>query len=142
MGKRSPAHVLWTEGPAAFAFLVEKYGFTGPLTIEPKGYHQHGGLRYERGKLSIDIDVWSWHGGERGVSTTVWVRERSAYVGLGDLYAALGLGPERDVPIGGGSGHVVRKRITEQSAALRKVAPHLVDVDPRRPLWSFLPFPV
>jgi hypothetical protein len=34
----------------------------------------------------------------------------------------------------------VRKRIGEQSAALRKVAPHLVDVDPRRPLWHFPPF--
>lgn len=134
--------MLWTEGPAAFAFLVEKYGFTGPLTIEPEGYHQHGGLRYERGKLSIEIDVWSWHGGERGVSTTVWVRELSASVSLGDLYADLGLGSERDVPEGGGSGHVVRKRITEQSAALRKVAPHLEKVEPRRPLWRFLPFPV
>jgi hypothetical protein len=142
MGKRSPAHVLWTEGPAAFAFLVEKYGFTGPCTIEPERYHHHGGLRYERGKLSVEIKVWSGYGGERGVSTTVWVRELSAYAELGDLYAAHGLGPARDVPDGGGSGHVVRKRVSEQSAALRKVVPHLADVDPQRPLWHFLPFPV
>ena len=142
MGKRSSAHVLWTEGPAAFSFLVDEHGFTGPHTIEPSGYLEHGGLRYERGKLSIEINVWSGYGPDRGVSTTVWVRERSAYADLRALYVACGLGPERDVPDGGGSGHVVRKRIGEQSAALRKVVPHLVDVDPGAPVWRFLPFPV
>ncbi|MGW6933338.1 hypothetical protein ACWGE0_25000 [Lentzea sp. NPDC054927] len=142
MGKRSPAHVLWTEGPPAFSFLVDQHGFTGPHTIEPEGFHQHGGLRYERGNLSIEIDVWSGNGGERGVSTTVWVRELSASAELSALYVAYGLGPERDVPDGGGSGHVVRKRIGEHSAALRKVVPHLRDVQPQRPVWRFLPFPV
>ncbi|MFS8102024.1 hypothetical protein LFM09_33340 [Lentzea alba] len=134
--------MLWTEGPATFSFLVDTYGFTGPHTVEPSGFHAHGGLRYERGILSIEICVWSGHGGEQGVSTKVWVRERSAYAGLSALYVAHGLGSERDVPDGGGSGHVVRKRIGEQSAALRKVVPHLVDVDPKPPVWTFLPFPV
>lgn len=67
------------------------------------------------------MSVWSWHQGERRVSTHVQIHEPFVRVGLGVLFEACGLGPERDVPDGGGSGHVVRKRIGEHAVALRKV---------------------
>jgi hypothetical protein len=135
MGKRSPAHVLWTEGPAAFSFLVDEYGFTGPVVVEPHGYHDHGGLRYERADLCVSTRVWSWYQGERGVSTRVELREPPCRADLGELYEALGLGLKRDVPDRGGSGHVLRKRIGEQAAALREVVPFLENPDPRLPIW-------
>lgn len=40
-------------GPAAFSFLADKHGFTGPHTIEPSGCSDHGGLRYHRANQSI-----------------------------------------------------------------------------------------
>lgn len=135
MGKRSPAHVLWTEGPAAFSFLVAKYGFTGPQVIEPEGYHDHGGLRYARPNLCISIKVWSWYQGERGISTYVRMDRPNVDESLGVVYEMLGLGPERDVPDGGGSGHVVRKRIGQHAAVLRKVLPLLENPDPKSPVW-------
>ncbi|MET9626318.1 hypothetical protein ABZX92_02545 [Lentzea sp. NPDC006480] len=129
MGKRSPAHVLWTEGPAAFSFLVEKYGFSGPHVVEPHGHQDHGGLRYEKPNLLISIGVWSWHQGERGITTKVRMYRPDVDAHLGAVYAMLGLGPERDVPAGGGSGHVVRKRIGEHAAVLREVVPLLENPD-------------
>lgn len=139
MGKRSPAHVLWTEGPAAFSFLVEKHGFTGPHVEEPSGYHDHGGLRYDRANLSIDMQVWSWYQGERGVTTYVRLHAPRVWTTLGALYEALGLGPRREVPDGGGSGHVVHKRIGEHAVALRKVVPHLENLDTSLAVWRHAP---
>lgn len=118
MGRKySPVELLQAEGPPAFLFLVEKYGFTGPE-------HIVDGLQYERSGLKIEIRVWAHHH-EAGFTTMVSWHEQRVWGDLGCLYVACGLGPLQAVPDQMGGAHTVRKRITQHSDALRKVMPHL-----------------
>lgn len=122
VGQRAgPAEVLWAEGPSAFAFLVRDWGFLGPERIDD-------GLTYHRPGLHVRIEFWTWNH-EAGFSTTVErVDDLSAQVqaaSLGRLYVACGLGPAQDVPETAGSGHALRKRITQHSTALQLVLPRL-----------------
>ncbi|MEV6241593.1 hypothetical protein [Lentzea sp. NPDC051838] len=117
MGKPKPMQVLKTEGPPAFAFLVEKYGFLGP-ELEDDGF------TYHRPGMHISISSW-WGKGETGFTTYVEVSGGEPYrrwhADLGCLYVACDLGPLQAVGLSTGSGHLMRKRIGEHSAALRKV---------------------
>lgn len=120
MGKRNPIQVLRDEGPVAFAFLVEFYGFLGPELLGD-------GFRYHRPDLRVDVCSWEWKG-ERGFTTAVVVPDGSDFplsADLGCLYVACELGPLQSVGGSTGSRHVLRKRIAEHSAALRKVMPRL-----------------
>lgn len=120
MGKPKPMQVLKTEGPPAFAFLVETHGFLGPELVDDGIVYHRPGLR---------IEVASWEGkGERGFTTMVVVPNGAPlrmHADLGCLYVACGLGPLQAVGLSTGSAHVMRKRIGEHSAALRKVMPRL-----------------
>ncbi len=95
MGHRAaPREVIWQEGPPAFAFLGERWGFAGP---ERTG----DGLAYHRLGLHIRIEYLAWKN-EAEFSTRLaggagpGGRERRA--SLGCLYVACGLGAAQDVP--------------------------------------------
>ena len=122
MGQRTGAReVLWAEGPSAFTFMVRDWGFLGPERIDD-------GLAYHRPGLHARIEFWTWNH-ETGFTTTVErVGDLSALVqaaSLGRLYVACGLGPAYVVPETAGSGHALRKRITQHSSALQLVTPHV-----------------
>jgi hypothetical protein len=122
VGKRAgPREVLWAEGPSAFVFLVRDQGFLGPERIDD-------GLANHRPGLHVRIEFWTWNH-ETGFTTTVErVGDLSARVqaaSLGRLYVACGLGPANDVPETAGSGHALRKRVTQHSSALQLAIPHL-----------------
>lgn len=118
-GRRSPADVLKDEGPQAFSFLVEEYGFTGPALGE-------WGIGYQLGGLEIDVTAWRVLG-----DTSFWTMlyenfdDFTASCRLDRLYVTCGLGPEQDVPDDVGGVRVVRERIAQHSAALRKLMPQL-----------------
>jgi hypothetical protein len=119
--RAGPGEVLWAEGSSAFAFLVRDWGFLGPERIDD-------GLAYHRPSLHVRIEFWAWNH-EAGFSTTVErVDDLSARVqaaSLDRLYVVCGLGPAQDVPETAGSGHALRKRISQHSTALQLVIPHL-----------------
>jgi hypothetical protein len=122
MGRRVyPREAIWEEGPTAFAFLVDEWGFQGPERTD-------AGLAYHRPGLHISVEFWEWKN-EAGFTTTVrggadpHGRERSA--SLGCLYVACGLGPLQAVPEVAGSHHTISKRIDQHSSVLRRVVPHL-----------------
>ena len=121
MAKRSnPVHVIWDEAPRALSFLIDKCGFAGPeLTADGVAYHRPG--------LPVCMGYWSWKN-ERGFSTTlaqVSSDGTDVRAALGMLYAAYGLGPARDVPEGAGTLYVIRNRIGQHAAALRRLVPYL-----------------
>jgi hypothetical protein len=122
VGQRAgPREVLWEEGPSAFAFLVRDWGFLGPERIDD-------GLAYHRPGLHVRIEFWSWNH-EAGFSTMVEcagdLSARVQVASLGCLYVACGFGTAYDVPEAAGSGHALRKRITQHSSALQLVMPYL-----------------
>jgi hypothetical protein len=121
MAKRSnPVQVIWDEAPWALSFLIDECGFAGPeLTADGVAYHRPG--------LHICMEYWSWKN-EHGFTTTlaqVGSDGTEVRAALGMLYAACGLGPARDVPEGAGTLYVIRKRIGQHAAALRRLVPYL-----------------
>lgn len=121
MGQRQSAvELIWTEGPAAFGFLVEELGFDGPERT-------HEGLVYRRAELRVEINHWYFKN-ETGFSTTVVeaVEEARRWASLGCLYVACGLGPLQAVPENSGGGHTIRKRVVQHANALRQVIPRLL----------------
>jgi hypothetical protein len=119
-----PEETLKLEGPVAFAFLVDEFGFDGPEFVDD-------GLIYYRADLSVQISNWIWNR-ETGFSTTILGRPdaegRRRSAGLDCLYVACGLGPPQDVPeTTSSTHHVTSKRIAQHSAALRALLPHLDD---------------
>lgn len=122
VGQRAgPREVLWGEGPSAFAVLVRDWGFLGPERIDD-------GLAYLRPGMHVRIEFWTWNL-ETGFTTTVErtcdLSSRVQAASLSRLYVACGLGATSDVPETAGSGHTLRKRITQHSSALQLVMPHL-----------------
>jgi len=77
-------------------------------------------LAYHRPGLHVRIEFWTWNQ-ETGFTTTVErtgdLSSRVQAASLGRLYVACGLGPASDVPETAGSGHALRKRITQHSSA-------------------------
>jgi hypothetical protein len=62
VGRRLSGHeVIWAEGPAALAFLVDRWGFLGPQVLPD-------GLGYHRPDLRVELTVWNHHR-EAGVDT-------------------------------------------------------------------------
>jgi hypothetical protein len=121
VGRRAgPVETLWERGPAAFAFLVEEWGFDGP---ERTG----AGIAYHRPDLHVTVELWAWKH-EAGFSTgVVGVDPGGARhsAELDCLYVACGLGPLQHVPGNAGGGHTIAKRVAQHAAALRRVLPHL-----------------
>src|SRR5450432_1443688 len=113
MGRKAdPVALIWDEGPAAFAFLVEDWDFLGPER-HPEG------LSYHRGDLHIEISHWQWKH-EAGFSTRIWSPAdpshppaRRVHAELEDLLVACSLGVPQDVPGQSGGMHTIRKRIQQ-----------------------------
>jgi hypothetical protein len=115
--------LLWHEGPAAFAFLVESCGFEGPELLED-------GLGYHRRDLTVVVQVWEWRR-EQGFQTSVELKPSDTWrtADLSCLYRASGLGPVQHVGNTVTSLKTVRKRIVEHSRALLAVMPYLDRAD-------------
>jgi hypothetical protein len=122
MGKHpNPRETIWDQGPSAFAFLLDQWGFEGPERTEE-------GIAYHRSDLHVTVELWAWRN-EAGFTTMVrGVDQRSGvqhWASLGCLYVACGLGPLQHVPENAGGGHTISKRITQHAGALRRVMPDL-----------------
>jgi hypothetical protein len=122
MGRRAnPCETLWEQGPSAFAFLAQEWGFTGPERTDE-------GIAYHRPGLHVTVQLWEWEN-ETGFTTTVRGVDRLTgaehSASLGCLYVACGLGPLQHVPETAGGGHTISKRIAQHAAALRGVLPAL-----------------
>jgi hypothetical protein len=122
MGRRAhPRETIWEEGPDAFAFLVQKWGFTEPERTD-------AGIAYHRPELHVTVELRAWKN-EADFTTHVWgvdrrtTAEHSAL--LGCLYVACGLGPLQHVPENAGGGHTISKRIAQHAAALQRLMPYL-----------------
>jgi hypothetical protein len=106
MGTRAdPRETIWEQGPSAFAFLVEEWGFTGPERTDQ-------GIADHRPKLHVTVEHWAWRH-EAGFATTVQGVDRRTgtehTASLGCLYVACGLGPLQHVPETAGGSHTISK---------------------------------
>ena len=122
MGRRADPHeMIWEQGPEAFAFLVDAWGFEGPERTED-------GIAYHRPGLHVTVELWWWKN-ETGFTTTVQgVDKRTGAqhsASLSCLYVACGLGPLQHVPETAGGGHTITKRIAQHADALGRVMPCL-----------------
>jgi hypothetical protein len=122
MGTRAdPRETIWEQGPSAFAFLVEEWGFTGPERTDQ-------GIADHRPKLHVTVEHWAWRH-EAGFATTVQGVDRRTgtehTASLGCLYVACGLGPLQHVPETAGGSHTISKRIAQHAGALQRVMPYL-----------------
>jgi hypothetical protein len=122
MGRRAdPRQTIWEQGPSAFAFLLEEWGFQGPERTDE-------GIAYHRPDLHVTVELWAWKN-EAGFTTSVRGLDRRTgaqhWASLGCLYVACGLGPLQHVPENAGGGHTISKRIVQHAGALRRVMPYL-----------------
>ena len=120
-GRAGRWETLWEQGPSAFAFLTQGWGFTGPERTD-------NGIAYHRPGLHVTVESWEWKN-EAGFSTSVRGVDRLTgaehWASLACLYGACGLGPLQHVPETAGAGHTISRRITQHAGALRRVVPYL-----------------
>jgi hypothetical protein len=119
-----PSDVIRAEAPAVLRFLAEDWGFTGPELTDD-------GIAFHRSGLHVHMGFWSWKN-ESGFLTTLTQTGTDGTelrAGLGELYAACGVGTAHDVPEGAGTVYVIRKRIGQHATALRKLLPYFDDTD-------------
>ncbi|MDO0912391.1 hypothetical protein QQM39_16510 [Streptomyces sp. DT2A-34] len=116
-----------SEAGAAFSFLTEEGGFSGPEQTE-------NGVLFRRADLRIE--VWLLGGREPTVTTLLvsvgpdGKRQGSAW--LEDVYVAAGYGPPQDVPGNAPNRRSALKRVQQHSAALRRVLPRLLTSEAAR----------
>ncbi|MFE5772825.1 hypothetical protein ACFQ7O_31220 [Streptomyces sp. NPDC056485] len=105
-----------SEVEAAFSFLLEEAGFTGPERTE------HGLLFRGPG---LDVDVWLFDGREPQVSTGMAAVGpdgiRGRWASLDELYVAAGCGPAQDVPGSAPTRRSAIKRVHQHATALRRL---------------------
>ena len=92
-----PSDVIRAEAPAVLRFLAEDWGFTGPEITDD-------GIAFHRSGLHIHMGFWSWKN-ESGFLTTLTqtgADGTEVRAGLGELYAACGVGTAHDVAEGAG----------------------------------------
>jgi hypothetical protein len=64
MGRRAdPRQTIWEQGPSAFAFLPQEWGFEGPERTDE-------GIAYHRPDLHVTVELWAWKN-EAGFTTSV-----------------------------------------------------------------------
>jgi hypothetical protein len=113
--------IIWLQGGAAFAFLVDDWDFVGPERTD-------SGIAYHRPDLHVAMEIWAWKN-EAGIDTGLrWIDPGTGeqhHAGLDCLYVECGLGPAQHVPSTVGGGSAVTKRVAQHANALRRLMPYL-----------------
>ncbi len=117
----NPRALIWRDGPALFAFLVDA-GFAGPERTRD-------GIVYRRRALRVEVCFV----GPREPAVVTFLSQMAtdgtgirAFASLDCLYVACGLGPLQDVPGTAPNLAVMGKRLQQHAQALRLVLPHLL----------------